>query len=197
MIDGPMHVPRRPVRRRFCFGLAAMLLGACAAPASRPTGPAGSVALAAPATAFTLTGRLSVRVDDRIDAGSIRWERSAAAERIDVFTPLGSQVAALTRDAEGRAELRRGDEVRLAASLAELTASLFGVALDLERIARWMQGHELDGNGHGTARSSDGRLWDIEAEGIAAGIARPIARRLTLVNGGTVVKLVIDSWEPA
>lgn len=156
---------------------------------------ANRVGHAAPANSFVLTGRISVRVDDRIDSGQLRWERDATrdSERIALMTPLGSQIAELIREGV-RAEFRRGEERRVG-EIGALTESLVGVALDLNQIAGWVQGAGLDTQGQGHADSHDGRRWNINAEGPLVSGKAWVARRLTLQTGGTVVKLVVDAWE--
>ncbi|MBL8520602.1 MAG: hypothetical protein JNK75_07995 [Betaproteobacteria bacterium] len=141
-----------------------------------------------------MSGRISVRINDRIDAGQIRWERDAVrgVERVALLSPLGTQVAELTR-AGRHAEFRRG-ETRLSGEMEALTESLMGVALDLGAMAGWLQGAGLDAEGRGTVDSSDGRRWTLLAEGFhTAGLA-VVARRLTVSSGDTVLRLVVDEW---
>jgi outer membrane biogenesis lipoprotein LolB len=138
--------------------------------------------------AFVAKGRLSVRVDDRIDSGAFEWERSARGERIGLFTPLGSQVAALTRDTNGRTTLTRDGETREAATVALLSAELLGVPLDLDLLAAWLQGVGLD---------AEGRAWHTEAGSewiIEAALQGQRVKRLVLTRENTIVRVVIDDW---
>lgn len=141
------------------------------------------------ATEFVLTGRLSVRIDDRVDAGGFRWERNARGDTIGLFTPLGTQVAQLVREPDGKVTLTRGGDVRTAESAAGLTGELLGVKVDLDRVADWLQGRALDPEGRADYRTSDGRDWQVVAErSNAQGVTR-----LSLVSGATVVRFVIDA----
>lgn len=202
-MSGTFDSPGRHLARcRFCLSVPVMVLavalvglcGCAVAPLEDRSGTTPAIR-GVPAASFALAGRISVRVDERIDSGQIRWERDAArdSERIALFTPLGSQVAELTREGS-RAEFRRGNETRQG-DFAALTESLVGAALDLAAIAGWLQGAGLDSQGRGRAASSDGRQWEIEADGLAWRGSAWIARRLTIQSGGTVVKLVVDEWE--
>jgi outer membrane biogenesis lipoprotein LolB len=192
-------IKRHSAGCRFCLSLAILGLllvtGGCAVTTLPESKTVAAPERAAPALTFVLTGRISVRVDDRIDSGQLRWERDGPrdTERIALMTPLGSQVAELTREGM-RAEFRRGEE-RRTGEISALTESLIGVSLDLNQIAGWVQGEGLDVQGQGRAESRDGRRWDISAEGPLANSRTWIARRLTLQSGGTVVKLVVDVWE--
>lgn len=194
--------PRHLVGCRFClasptWALAVMVLAlhGCATSGSQGRIDGTGITIQRPVESFSLSGRISVRVDDRIDSGQLRWERDASGDResMALLTPLGSQVAELIREGT-RAEFRRGTE-RQAGEFAALTESLVGVALDLPAIVRWLQGAGLDAQGRGVAASSDGRNWEIQAEGLTAQGPSLVARRLTLISGGTVIKLVVDHWE--
>jgi outer membrane biogenesis lipoprotein LolB len=131
-------------RRRFIIGfmpliIAATLLSGCASIDPMPATLAPAVSLS-PARFFALRGRISVRVGDKIESAQIRWAKLPGGERLEVFTPFGSQVAELVKSADGTVTLRRDHETTTAESIAALTTSLLGVPLDMDAIAAWTQG---------------------------------------------------------
>ncbi|HEX4857443.1 MAG TPA: outer membrane lipoprotein LolB [Usitatibacteraceae bacterium] len=138
-----------------------------------------------------LAGRISVRVGDRIDSGSVRWSRNANEETIGFYTPLGSQVAEFKRTAAG-VSLIRGLDRQDSASVAELTEALFGVAIDLDLLARLVQGADALQT---RWVSADGREWRLQAEEFSAAGPHRHARRVSIESGDARVRLVIDEWQ--
>ena len=148
-----------------------------------------------PANFFTLRGRLSVRVGDKIESGQIRWSKLPDEERLEVFTPFGSQVAELVKTARGRATLRRNAEIISAETIAELTSSVLGVPLDMDAIAIWTQGIGLKENEPVEQRFGNGDVWQVTVERLQTRGVHRIAARVSAINGDTVVRLVIDEWQ--
>jgi outer membrane biogenesis lipoprotein LolB len=181
--------------RRFVAGCGiagAALLAGCATVQPSTLLPATNLS---PAAHFELSARLSVRVGDRLDVGNIKWSRLPAIERLGVYTPFGSQVAALEKSAAG-VIVRKGDEVFRSASVGELTTTLLGVSLDLDEVARWVQSVGLTADETREQRLSDGTVWQVTCSGLRESAGQLYASRLSAVNGDTVVKLVIDEWRP-
>ena len=188
---------------RRCFFVCAALLTAASInactntqmpPAAIATKPTDAVAFA---QYFSLNGRISVRVNDRVDSGQIRWTRSPVEERIGIYSPLGSQVAELVGDAGKRVvTLRQGKETKTADSVGELTQSLLGVPLDLNRMAEWVQGVGLRENESIEATFDNGDVWRVTAERYQLSGNHRFASRVTANRDDIVVRLVIDEWVP-
>ena len=146
---------------------------------------------------FSLTGRISVRVGDKIDSGQIRWQRTARGERIGLYSPLGSQVAELVSDkVADTVTLRQGKETLTAASIAELTQSLLGIPLDLERLAAWVQGRGLLENQSVDVAFANGDRWQVTAENFQVVGKYQFASRVIATSKDIVVRLVVDEWLP-
>lgn len=191
---------RRPgiLRRRFYVMAILLLAETIAGCGTTGHGRAGVPPPASAATApyFLLKGRISVRTGDRIESGGIRWERGPAEERLEFFTPFGGQVAELVKRADGGVLLRRSQETVTAASMEALTASVLGVALDLDAIAAWIQGAgAIDGEMR-EQRLAGGDAWQVTAEQFQQVDAYRFAARLSALRGDTVVRLVVDEWQP-
>ena len=196
------HKQRRANMRRFFFVGAAILfaafLGACtsthAPQTETPFIPVNERLLA---RHFSFSGRISVRVNDRVDSGQIRWQRRPDEERIGIYSPLGSQVAELVSDTRsGAVTLQQGKEKLTAASIAELTQSLLGVPLDLNRLAEWVQGFGLRENEIADATLGNGDVWQVRAERYQSSGNYQFASRLVATRSDTVLRLVIDDWAP-
>lgn len=185
-------------RRRFFFEratvvLAATLMAGCASVGISPPQPAPST-VATLAKYFSLQGRISVRVGDKLESGRVTWAKLSPEERIELFTPFGGQVAELIKDTTGRVTLRRGREIETAASMEALTLALLGVALDLEEVARWTQASGLADDVAAKKFFSNGDKWQVTASRIQVRGNHQIASRVSAVRGDTVVRLVIDEW---
>ena len=188
--------------------LAVLMLGACS---SLPPSQSAVGRVTSEAQFFTLTGRLSIRQNDRLDSVKIVWSKDAREERLKFFTPFGSQLAELVKITPdgGRAEitLNNGNQITRAVSIDELTESVLGVALEVDQIARWIQGTGLTEDLPQDIRLRDGSVWQVTAERFqnAQDIYR-YAARISAVKGAYTaagahfvagyisLRLVVDEW---
>ena len=181
------------------YVLMAWLLNACETlPPASVVAPATNTSIA---TRFSLTGRLSIRSGERLDSVKLVWLKDRHEERLQFFTPFGSQVAEVSQVDGGIAILRQGREVITAESLGTLTESFLGVALDTGEIGKWVQGVGLDEGESRDLQLPDGSTWRVTAERmqIATALNRPgdifrYAARLTAVKGNITIRLVVDEW---
>jgi outer membrane biogenesis lipoprotein LolB len=186
------------MRRCFfvCTLIVVVSIAACTTTQLAPTTPS-TVAIGDGTMApyFSLAGRISVRVNDKLDSGQIRWQRSAMEERIGLFSPLGSQVAELISDARtGAVTLRQGKETVTAGSIPELTQALLGVPLDLERVAQWVQGVGLRENEVTDVTLASGESWRVTAGRYSSRGNYRFASRVIATRGDIAIRLVIDEW---
>ena len=199
-------IQQRQANVRRCFFVCAALvaatsLGACTTVQPKPD--AQSTIGASEkffAQTFSLSGRISVRVGDKLDSGQIQWIRARDEERIGLYAPLGSQVAELVLDkARSIVTLRQGTETSTAASISELTQSMLGAPLDLDLLNAWVQGVGLIENQATEVTLANGEKWRVTAERFnAAGVGGNyrFASRVSAIRGDVVVRLVIDEWTP-
>ena len=173
------------------------LFGCSAVPKVSTSIAASRSEVAKLADQFSLTGRISVRVGDKIDSGQIRWQRTAQGERIGLYSPLGSQVAELVSDkVANTVTLRQGKETLTAASIADLTQSLLGVPLDLDRLAAWVQGRGLLDNESVDVAFANGDRWLVTAEKFQTVGNFQFASRVIATSKDIVVRLIVDEWVP-
>lgn len=202
LFSHPVVVQQRREIKRRCFFLCAAVvvaasLSACTSlgtPIATTRATAGERVLA---QHFSLNGRISVRINDRLDSGQIRWHRSVEVERIGLYSPLGSQIAELVHDLSTRTvTLRQGKETTSAATVAALMQSLFGVPLDLDRMAAWAQGAGLVENEVTAITFDSGDIWRVSAERYQSIGNYQFASRVIATSGDIAVRLVIDEWTP-
>ena len=197
---------QRQANVRRCFFFCAALvagssMGACTTlqttPSAQSATPADEKILA---QTFSLNGRISVRVGDKLDSGQIQWRRTLDGERIGLYSPLGSQVAELLIDKRANiVTLRQGTETSTAASISELTQSMLGAPIDLDLLNAWVQGVGLIENQATDVTLANGDKWRVTAERFnvaGAGGNYRFASRVTATRGDVMVRLVIDEWTP-
>ena len=157
----------------------ALVLGACATAPQKPLPQ-----LSAVPSAFEMAGRLAVRQGDRSEIAKLRWTHRAAADTWVIASPLGNEVARIESSAAG-ASLVQADGGRAeAASFAELTERVLGIALEPADLAAWL---------HGTAPANDAG-WTVTLDEKQAAGSIEIARRVSAVRGDVVVRLVVDEY---
>ncbi len=203
-----MFVTRYSGQRLALWLLTALLLALLTACATAPTvahddkrDPNQPVVLV---ENFIMTGRLSVRVGDRLDTARIEWTRDsrdgALRETMKFFSPFGSQLAEVVATPT-RTTLRRGDSVEEATSIGVLTQSLVGVAFDTASLLRWLQGVDLDKAAALTvnAQGKSPAKWTITAENFRPIADVPNARvaaRIVAIEGETTLKVIVDEFRP-
>ena len=149
---------------------------------------------------FAMIGRLSIRRQDRFDSVKMVWTRSEREERLQFFTPFGSQVAEIVKeiraDKSVQVTLNNGSQITRAATMDELTEAALGVALEVDQIARWVQGIGVVDNVSQDIQLRDGTLWHVTAERFQDALPHRHASRIAAVkDGGDVsLKLVVDEW---
>lgn len=145
---------------------------------------------------FELKGRISVRVNDKIDSGQLTWTRVAAEERMGLYSPLGSQLAEVVQRKGEAARMQRDGEVAEAASIDELAGRLLGVSLGTQRVASWVQGVGLAEGQMVEQTLANGERWMVTAERFQNAAPHRFVGRLSAVRGEITVRLVIDEWHP-
>jgi outer membrane biogenesis lipoprotein LolB len=183
--------------------IATFLLAGCASLPNETTEairPTASVTKPKVAAHFFLSGRISVRVDDRLDSAKIVWERNRNEERLKFFSPFGSQLAEVLRVKGGATTMIQGGETVAVESIAQLTQTLLGVALETDEVARWVQGDGLTENVPFEFSSADGTVWRVTAEKFEStpeidAASYRFASRLTATKGATRVRFVVDEWK--
>ena len=208
---------RLGILRLLAATLAALMLAGCAVslPVAEREQPVSPTTTQVFVERFQLSGRLSVRVADRLDSVRIEWVRDGVKETINFFSPFGSQLAQVLASSEG-ASLTRGEQTEYAKTIGELTQSLLGTAIDTGLLARWVQGLDVS-NSVNAPIVTEGRLvrWTVRAEdvravgGVAVGVGagagegagerKPSGRyatRVTATEGETTVRLFVDQFRP-
>ena len=159
----------------------AALLSACAlSPDTRQPLPT----LQGVPPAFEMSGRLALRQGDRSEIARLRWTHRPAGDLWVIASPLGNEVARIESGASGARLDRGGGQVEHAASFAELSERMLGIALDPALLVGWL-------HGSGPRESGD---WRVTIEESQRAGSVDIARRLAATRGEVTVRLVVDEY---
>lgn len=159
----------------------ALLLASCAAlPPQAPLPRLASV----PA-AFEMSGRLAVRQGDRSEIARLRWTHRPGSDRWAFASPLGNEVARIESSPAGATLTQAGGGEESAASFAELTQRILGIALDPATLASWL---------HGATPAAAPGDWSVTIEETQRAGEIDLARRINAKRGEIVVRLVVDEY---
>jgi outer membrane biogenesis lipoprotein LolB len=169
---------------RLAAAALAMLLAGCAvlAPPETPFPQ-----LAAAPRSFEMSGRLAVREGQHSEIAQLRWIRRGASDEWIVSSPLGNEVARIESTPNGATLTRGGDSAEQAETFQELTRRILGVALDPSWLAEGL---------HGRTPQNLPAGWRFTLDETQPAGAVQLAKRITVSNGDTVVRLVVDSYQP-
>ncbi len=150
---------------------------------------------------FSVDGRISVTHAGERAQAAIAWQHSAGPrDEIDVFSPVGSQIARLTVS-PGGAQLDTAQHERVVAATAEeLSTRIFGASLPLSGMSDWVLGRtagqpvsvENDALGRFAYLAEAGwvvRYLEYESEDATA-----LPRTVEFERGDLRVRLRVDAW---
>lgn len=175
--------------------LAAALLAGCGALAPRvedlPPRPARDTI-----AAFTLEGRVAARQGETRNQANFSWRHVADSDAILLTTALGQGVAELTRDARGARLLTADRQTAEAPDWEGLSARVFGFALPLSELPRWLLGdvgHALrDAAGRPQQAWANG--WDIRYLDYESPAADALPALVELRRDDIELRLKVDAW---
>lgn len=90
---------------------------------------------------FNVNGKIGVQYQGKGYSGSFTWQHQVERDEVALFSPLGSQVAQIQRDAQGATLVDSESRIYKAASIEELTQSVLGWTLPIAGLQYWVQGH--------------------------------------------------------
>lgn len=151
--------------------------------------------------AFSLNGRVAVKLDDRGYTASLRWRHSATRDSLRLLSPVGSVVAEIEADSNG-ATLTTGDRKVYRSSDAQaLTREVLGWDLPLAGLRYWVTGR-ADPAAPVQAEDRDDRQrlkslvqndWRVAYTEYFGDSALPA--RLGLIHERLNLRLIIERWE--
>ena len=178
-------------------GLLAALAG-CATTRPAQVLPASNVSIGA----FSLNGRVAVKLDERGYTASLRWHHSATRDSLRLLSPVvGSVVGEIEADENG-ATLTTGDKKVYRSNDAQsLTREVLGWDLPLAGLRYWVTGRADPASAVQAAdrddkqrlkslKQNDWRIAYLEYFGDSA-----LPSRLSLAYDRLRLRLIIERWE--
>lgn len=177
-----------------CLPLLSGLVGCAGLPAagSLPPRPArGEIA------AFAIEARIAVRQGESFHGAHLSWRHEPQRDEILVSGPLGQGIARLTRDVAGARLLAADRREYAARDLSELSEKIFGTALPLDEVARWLPGKVADARTDALGRpvSALAQGWRIDYPAYESDAADALPATVELRRDDLEVKLKIDQWQ--
>jgi outer membrane lipoprotein LolB len=177
-------------------GVLAALSGCASIPPAQVL-PASNASI----SAFSLNGRVAVKMDDRGYTASLRWRHSAAGDSLRLLSPIGSVVGEIEADSTG-ATLTTGDKKVYRSNDAQsLTRAVLGWDLPLAGLRYWVTGRAdpaspvqaQDRDDRERLKSltqNDWRIAYLEYFGDSA-----LPARLSLAYDRLNLRLIVEHWE--
>ena len=183
--------------RFFLTGIVLAVLAGCATPRVPQTLPGSSAAIGT----FTLIGRVAVKVEQRGYSARLNWRHEAGADRLRIFSPVGTVIAELEADASGATLTTADKKVYRSGNAQALTREVLGWDLPLEGLQHWVVGRpepklpvqveERDARGRLTKLTQD--HWRIDYLAYTRESALP--SRMLLAYDNLALRLIIDRWD--
>lgn len=150
---------------------------------------------------FTLKGRVAVRYDGDGYTGTLEWRHTAGRDTVDLYGPIGTLYATLSRDATG-ATLETADGKRYQeADAAALSRRVLGWELPLDHLPHWLFGRTAPAAMAATIeQGADGRPADLRQAGWRVryraymDVPADLPSRVDLDRPGLAVKLIVSQW---
>lgn len=152
------------------------------------------------ADAWTLEGRIALRLEDEGWHAGVLWEQRPDTYYIRLQGPLGQGALELTGSAAGVVLERADGRVSQARDPDILLYQETGWQLPVSGLRHWVRGRPVPGLDARIRRDAQGRLAELHQAGWAIRYTDFFAtgalpRRIELVNGGVRVRLLIDQWQ--
>lgn len=150
---------------------------------------------------FTLKGRIGVQTANKGFSGGVLWQHAATHDSIALYSPLGSQVASISKDSQ-RVTLEDANGNSISADSAEsLTQAALGWQLPLTGLADWSVGRPSQSPVEISTWDEQGRLitlkqdgWDIEYEHYAEKDDYMLPHKILLKSEKVNLKLLVEQW---
>jgi len=162
--------------------------------------PQDGEAVARPAraavAAFAADGRLAARQGETRSHVNFSWRHQRDSDDILLTTPLGQGVAELTRDLRGTRLVTADRQTAEAADWEALSAQVFGFALPLSTLPRWLLGDVAaavrDAAGRPQQALVDG--WDIRYLAYESPAADALPTLVEFRRDDIELRLKVDEW---
>lgn len=151
---------------------------------------------------FSLQGRIGVQTNSKGFSGGLKWHHSITSDNIGLFSPLGSQIAQITKSSDQITLTDANGKTASAADAETLTYNTLGWSLPLTGLADWslgrpssapVQSSTWDEQGLLTTLNQDG--WKIEFSNYAEFNGYWLPGKIFLKSDQVNLKLLVENWD--
>lgn len=200
--------PMSAMRALLLPGLLSVFAGCVSVPASKTEPSAASQNLRAQhlqqlATIkqFSVQGRIGVQTNNKGFSGGLQWQHRSTEDDISLYSPLGSQVASITKTAD-QVVLKDSSGNSFSAVDAEtLTQQTLGWKLPLTGLADWSIGRPTQSpiqssnwNEQGLLTNLEQDGWKIEYDNYQQQGAYMLPGKIFLKSDQLNLKLLVEKW---
>lgn len=151
---------------------------------------------------FMLKGRIGVQTDGKGFSGSLHWQHDHANDNIALYSPLGGQVASISKTADKVVlEDAKGNSIS-AADAETLTQNALGWKLPLAGLADWSLGRPTRSADQDSSWDSQGKLttlkqdgWEIEYQNYVENNGIFLPSKILLKSQKVNLKLLVEQWD--
>lgn len=184
--------------------LFALLLAGCAAlPAQKQAEPAAYNAhlqRLIKIESFGLEGRIGVLTETKGFSGSMRWHHRPDGDDIAFYSPLGTQLGELEKNADG-VTLTTSQKTFHAEDAEALTQQTLGWSLPMSGLSDWVLGRPAKGDAEILAWDTAGHIarlrqngWEIEYPAYQTTPGLQLPTKIVLKSRKLDLKLVVENW---
>jgi outer membrane lipoprotein LolB len=151
---------------------------------------------------FSLQGRIGVQTNSKGFSGGLKWHHLMDSDNIALFSPLGSQVAQITKSSNQITLTDANGKIASATDAETLTHHTLGWSLPLTGLADWSLGRPSSGpilastwdaQGLLTTLNQDG--WKIEFSNYAEFNGYWLPGKIFLKSDQVNLKLLVENWD--
>jgi outer membrane lipoprotein LolB len=151
---------------------------------------------------FAMHGRIAILTESKGFSGGLHWHHHGDDDDLDFYSPLGTQLGKLTRDAGGVTLTTSNQHTMHAADSETLTQNALGWSLPMNGLTDWMLGRPAQGTPEILAWDKDGNIlhmkqqgWDIQYSGYVVFDGISLPEKITLKSQKIDLKLVVEAWQ--
>lgn len=151
---------------------------------------------------FAIKGRIGIQTNPKGFSGSLQWQHNPDADNIALFSPLGSQIANISKSASEITLIDAGGHNYTAQSAEALTQMTMGWSLPLTGLSDWALGRPTKSPIKSKTLDTEGRLaileqdgWKIEYSDYLSYGAYTLPGKIFLKSDQLNLKLLVEEWQ--
>jgi len=153
---------------------------------------------------FTLNGRLGViySAEYKGFSGSVIWQHDPSADNLDIFTPIGSKAANITKSPSEVIFTADDGKITKAQDAEALTQKTMGWRLPLNGLSDWALGRPTNTAITNALWDEQGRLisldqegWHIEYQNYSDQASTSLPNKIMLSTDQVRLKLLVEAWQ--